>query len=96
MKHLLVVATLLLSFPAYAQQPNCDARDKALAFLAQKYQEAPVAMGVTTTGGLIEVVTSKDGSTWTLLVTAPNGQSCLVAAGEAWRTVKAKIEGPEA
>jgi len=55
--------------------------------LAKKYQERRVAVGVTSAGGLVEVLTSADGGTWTILVTAPNGQSCIVSAGEGWRVV---------
>ena len=60
--------------------------------LANKYKEAPVAVGVTNTGGLVEVYSTGDGNTWTIIVTTPQGMSCLVAAGEGWRTIEHKIE----
>ena len=66
----------------------CDTRDGVLTHLANKYDEAPIAVGVTTKGGLIEVLTSGDGRTWTIIVTFPNGTSCMVAAGEGWRNVE--------
>ncbi len=72
--------------PAQAQQ--CDQRAKVIGHLAQKYQEAPVAIGVTTSGGIVEVLTSGDGSTWTIILSNPNGTSCLVAAGEGWRALR--------
>ncbi len=71
--------------PAQAQQ--CDQRAKVIGHLAQKYQEAPVAIGVTTSGGIVEVLTSGDGSTWTIILSNPNGTSSLVAAGEGWRAL---------
>lgn len=71
--------------PGQAQQ--CDQRAKVIGHLAQKYQEAPVAIGVTTSGGIVEVLTSGDGSTWTIILSNPNGTSCLVAAGEGWRAL---------
>ncbi len=58
-----------------------------LGHLAQKYQEVPVAIGVTNRGGLVEVLTTGDGKTWTIIISTPDGQSCLVAAGEGWRAV---------
>ena len=75
----------------------CDTRAWVLAHLAAKYHEAPVAVGLTTSGGLIEVLTTADGRTWTIIVTSPRGISCMVAAGEGWRTLNLVTpEGPEA
>ena len=72
---------------------TCMDRDTALKQLDRKYQEVPVAAGMTNSGGLVEVLTTSDGSTWTIIVTTPQGMSCLVAAGEGWRTLKPKPEG---
>lgn len=74
--------------PAQAQQQQCDERTKVLGHLANKYQEAPVAIGVTSSGGLVEVLSTGDGNTWTIIVSNPNGTSCLLAAGEGWRAIR--------
>ena len=74
--------------PAQAQRQQCDERTKVLGHLANKYQEAPVAIGVTSTGGLVEVLSTGDGNTWTIIVSNPNGVSCLLAAGEGWRAIR--------
>jgi len=50
-----------------------------------KYRESPVAVGLASNGKLLEVLTSEDGSTWTILLTSPNGISCLFAAGSSWQ-----------
>ncbi len=71
-----------------AQVQQCDQRARVIGHLAQKYKEAPVAVGVTTSGGMVEVLTSGDGGTWTIILSNPNGISCLVAAGEGWRALK--------
>jgi hypothetical protein len=79
------------------QGAQCRDRDKVLAHLAGKYQEAPVAVGVTSTGGLVEVLSSGDGGTWTIIVTSPTGLSCLMAAGDGWRPLEeTEGAGPEA
>jgi len=93
MKHILILFSLctvmVLDSPsATAQTQLCDQRAKVIGHLAQKYQEAPVAIGVTTSGGMVEVLTSGDGGTWTIILSNPNGTSCLVAAGEGWRNLK--------
>ncbi len=81
----LVPVLTLGSFEAAAQSA-CSPRTDVLGHLAKKYGEAPVAIGVTNKGDLIEVLTTGDGNTWTIIVSMPNGQSCMVAAGEGWRT----------
>ncbi len=58
-----------------------------LAHLAQKYRELPVAAGVTKRGGLVEVLSTGDGKTWTILISSPDGKACMVAAGEGWRAL---------
>ena len=69
--------------------------DRVLDLLANKYKEAPVAAGVTNTGGLVEVLSTGKGDTWTIIITTPKGMSCLVAAGEAWREFEAaKLDEP--
>ncbi len=77
------------SFEAAAQGASgatCSPRNDVLGHLAKKYGEAPVAIGVTNKGRLVEVLTTGDGNTWTIIVSQPNGTSCMVAAGEGWRT----------
>ena len=45
-------------------------------------------LGLAKNGSVIEVLTSDDGETWTILVSQPNGSSCLVAVGEGWEELK--------
>ena len=76
-----------------APQPLCGFRDNVLAQLASKYGEQPIGRGVAGTGGLIEVLTSGDGKTWTIIVTRPDGWACLVAEGQGWRTIPRQDPG---
>lgn len=85
-----------LAASAAAAQPQCNDRTQVLELLAKKYKEAPVASGVTNNGGLVEVLTDAKGGTWTIIVTTPQGVSCLVAAGEGWRTMEQVAVDPEA
>jgi len=92
-----LLALGIIATPANAQaNPQCNPRDDVLELLAKKYKEAPVAVGITNTGGLIEVLAEPNGNTWTIIVTTPKGISCLVAAGEGWREMKQVATGPEA
>lgn len=74
-------------WPAPGIAGLCDDRDNIVRQLAQTYDETPVAVGVTNGGGLVEVLATKDGATWTIVVTGPDGRTCVVAAGEGWRAL---------
>ena len=68
-----IVAVLAAAWsPAFAQAvPLCATRDAILDALSKKYQEEPVAFGVTSSGGMLELLTAKDGSTWTIILSTP-------------------------
>ena len=70
---------------ARADPQVCGARAEILAELTKRYSEAPVAVGLSNSGVLVEVLSSDNGSTWTIIVSQPNGTSCLVAAGKEWQ-----------
>ncbi len=91
-------ALATMSSESAAQQVPCNQRDSVLGHLAQKYQEVPVAIGVTNRGGLVEVLSTGDGKTWTIIISSPDGQACMVAAGEGWRalTPAEPPDGPQA
>ena len=63
---------------------SCASRSRVLDLLSSKYAEAPVALGRTEDGRVLEVLSSLDGKTWTIIVTMPDGTSCMVAAGKGW------------
>lgn len=87
------VATAL-AVPAMAQAV-CGKRDKFINHLSKSYSEAPIAMGLVSNGAVLEVPASEDGS-WTIIVTRPNGVSCVVAAGESWEDLPILANGPAA
>ena len=65
----------------------CAERSILLERLAERYAEQPAALGLDSSGGIIELLTHADGRTWTLMLTLPNGLSCLIAAGEYWQNI---------
>ena len=77
--------------PAQAQaaRTSCGDRAAVLDRLAARYAEAPVNMGLTSTGAVLEILASDQG-TWTVLVTTPQGVTCMMAAGEHWEPVERK------
>ena len=77
---------IVISTSAMAQT-MCNKRDVFLDSLKKGYSEAPAAMGLVSNGSVLEVLTSKKG-TWTIIVTMPNGTSCVVASGDAWEDIE--------
>ena len=88
---LLAVALFLVSSAAMAQVP-CGQRDKIVEWFAVKCKEAPIATGVSSNGRLIEVLSTHDGETWTLIVSSPDGNSCMIASGQGWRAKPHEID----
>ena len=78
---LLVAATLMASIAAAAA---CGRRADVVTMLRQRHGEWPVAMAMTDDGRVLELWAHEAGP-WTLLVTSPEGISCVQATGsETW------------
>ena len=61
----------------------CGSRADFIKALSDKYQETGKAIGIAGQVNLVEIFASKAG-TWTILVTTPQGKSCIIAAGSSW------------
>jgi hypothetical protein len=79
------VAVLAVPGMAVAAPLACGARTDVITNFASKYHEQPRSMALTNDGQLLEVLKSDDGTTWSILITTPEGVSCLVATGEDWQ-----------
>lgn len=88
---LLLVAIFLA--PTAEAQPICGPHKMISENLKKKFTETPKSMGVTNSGSIVEVYLSPKGS-WTLVMTQPNGMSCLIAAGQDWETLPRGIQDP--
>jgi hypothetical protein len=65
----------------------CGDRDEILKRLEQRHEETPQALGLSSDGGVLEVLVSPSGG-WTILVTYPKRPTCVVAVGEAWQALQ--------
>jgi hypothetical protein len=83
---------LALTWPAKAEPMKCAERQAIVAQLAN-YREEAEAIGLNKDGTLLEVFVSPQG-TWTVLLSSPQGQSCIAAIGEAWQ-LKITSQRPE-
>lgn len=92
-----VALTLMLVIvPAATAQQSCNTHDKLAQVLNGRFAEIPVAAGLESSGRLLQVFASSDGATWTMVATAPDGTSCVLAVGEAWQEAIKPQPGPGA
>lgn len=87
MRLILAGLVVLAAWPGVAAaraQEGCASHAEIAAFLARDHQEQAVASGIANNGGVVEVFADPDGESWTLLITLPDGQTCMMAAGHSW------------
>lgn len=71
------------------EAPICGPRGDLLAALSEEYGERPIWMGKSADGLVAELIAGP--RSWTWMVTAPNGTSCLVDAGTEWQAVEVGV-----
>ncbi len=96
-KYLATIAGALLigwtAFPPTVQaQAMCGDRTEVVSKLKKGYSETPVSIGLASNGAVIEVFASTKGS-FTIIMTRPNGLSCLMAAGDSWELLPKRNAG---
>jgi hypothetical protein len=78
------LALLLAAGPAAAMQ--CGSRDAVTITLAERYGEVRQALGLAQNGVVMELYAAQSGS-WTIVITRPDGMTCLLAAGEEFQSI---------
>ena len=88
---------LLQGLPAAAEseapEGPCLTHAEMTRLLDARFAEAPAAIGLTSSGGLVELFRTKSGSTWSLILTTPRGRSCLLSSGSSWSPRRTLIAG---
>jgi len=87
----LLSLSLLIPFPLFAQDsslPVCGPRADLTKVLTDTYKEAPTGTGLEQGGAILELLVSNAKGTWTLMAHSPNGFSCIVTTGVAWRDLR--------
>lgn len=85
-------ATVSVTASARAES-SCAPRAEVIEALTKGYTERSVGMGLASDGNMIEMFQSKDGASWTIVVTLPNGMSCPAFAGQGWEKLPLKVAG---
>jgi hypothetical protein len=91
---LFAAVTLSLWLPETSwAQALCQPRASLIAGLQDSYGETPRAIAVTLTGNVVELLRSDEQRTFTIIVTTPDGMSCLLAAGRDWESIALPAKG---
>lgn len=80
-------AAILAGNQSQAQTVHCADHGQVVARLAEHYGESRRSIGLDDSNAVVEVFTSHDTGSWTITVTQPGGQTCMVAAGQAYQFV---------
>ena len=78
----LIFGMAALAPPASAQ--TCGPRDQLVAQLTEKYKEISRGVGLTSATQVVEFWSSKTTGSFSVLVTYPNGTTCILATGSNW------------
>ena len=82
----LVFGVVALAPPAHAQSGlACNTRDNLVKTLEDRYHETLDSVGLQGPELLIEVWSARDTGSFTVIITKPNGISCVVASGSNWQ-----------
>jgi hypothetical protein len=83
-----ILAILALLSPTLAgAQSNCMAREIVTGVLIDQYGESITGEGLVTMGGvpaILQVWSSPETGTFSVVITRPDGIACVAASGENW------------
>lgn len=78
----------LAALPGHTQgSQNCAPRAVVVEHLATKFGESRQMVGLGGNTTMVEVFASTESGTWSIIVTRPDGITCLVASGQSFEAV---------
>lgn len=81
--------------PAEAEdRPACARRDTVVRKLAENFGETLRSVGLHRSDGIVEIYSSDETGTWTILMTRPDGISCLMSSGQMWEQDATPLQAP--
>jgi hypothetical protein len=83
---LATATTAMAQVPSVQPHLPCHDYHKIAETLGKRYGETPVSLGLQTNGHVLQVFSSPESGSWTILSVAPSGIGCIVAAGDRWQT----------
>ena len=82
----MIGAVLIFGWPSNTlaqSEPNrCQDRNFFTEGVLKRWKEVPVVVGIISDTVIMEVFSSKEGKSWTVLITDSSGKSCFMIAGK--------------
>ena len=91
-----IAVALLAATPTAEAETRqaCAKRDQVVRKLEQKFGETLRSIGLHQSDGVVEIYSSEETGTWTILMTRPDGMTCLLASGQLWEQDAAPLQKP--
>ncbi len=88
----------MLAVPAAGQEPQsrakvCALHDTITDALKDRWGEVQIGLGINNKGALVEVLVNPKNGSFTILLTRPDGWSCVATAGKDWRQSTPRPQG---
>lgn len=80
----LVFGMAALAPPFAEAQSKCGPREVFVAKLTDQYKETSKGVGLASPTQVVEFWVSEETGTFSVLLTYPNGMTCLIATGRNW------------
>jgi len=93
---LAILSGISLAPAPAAAQFACGKRADIIRQLGEKYGETRRSLGLAQGRGVVELYASEETGSWTILLTSPQGLTCLIAAGEAFQIEPVTVAGKPA
>jgi len=82
-----VVGMVFILDPAHANLANCAKRAEMVEKLNTRFGGSRQSIGLTPGGQALEIFAHTGTGTWTILLTLPNGTSCMMASGHTYQAI---------
>jgi hypothetical protein len=73
---------------------GCGSHAEVSGWLARQFGETPYLRGLQGDGRTVEIYAARSGTSWTIVVTDPGGQSCIASEGTQLELLRAPPAGP--
>jgi hypothetical protein len=71
--------------------PQCDTRARVTALLADHYGETRRSVGIAGEAAVMELYAADATGTWSITLSLPDGQMCLMASGSGYEAVTEEL-----
>ncbi len=90
----IIVAVALSIGRADAQSmAACSPHDQVVKILTENYGEEQTIIALTANNLVMELFVNPDTASWTALITHPDGNTCIVSAGENFEFAVTEVPG---